>query len=221
MGGNEHESPNPLLITTKGWYDAVLAIDYSNSYFAPFTALAQVTAGGLPKAVEAGEGFRIGEEVTVKGMSFKGLLKLPALCAHAQVTFKIVRFSAPLGQHPYKYFASLKYTDIRRELINPMRASVVKSVTVNLNHRAYSRDVTRVIDMYVPLKDKKIRYKQASDLLNPLSCAIADFQDEFYMLVCFSDVAHPQAGFQPPIPTATANLYPHIHGRFVTYYKDS
>lgn len=202
-------------------YDAVAATDMNNTYFQPNTALAQIQQGGNVKPLISGESFRIGDEVTVKGLSFKGLLKLPSLCAHARVTCKIVRFDAPLDQFPYKYFASLKYTDIRRELLNPQRARVVKSKTWNLNHRAYSRDVTREVEMYVPLKDKKIRYKEPDALFNDLSCAIADFQDSFYMLVCFSDTTHPQAGFAPPIPTATANLFPHIHGRFVCYYKDS
>lgn len=221
-GGDEFTNPVPLLLTTKGMFDSVSGIDVSNSFFAPNTALEQVQAGGLPKAVVSGESYRQGDEVTVTGLSFKGLLKLPELTSHALITIKIVKFAAPLQQLPYKYFTSLKYTGIRRDLVEPMRATVVKSMTVNLNHRAYSRDVTRMVDMYVPLNDKKIRYKEHARLLNPLDCAIADFQDEFYMLVAFSSASHPSgAGFPSPIPTAQANLFPHLHGRFVCYYKDS
>lgn len=220
LGGNSQTPPAPVLIHTEGFCDAVLAVDYSNTFFSPNTRLAQVSAGGLPKAVESGEGYRIGDEVTVKGISFKGQLKLPALCAHARVTIKVVKFKAPLQQMPYKYFASLKYTGIRRELLEPHRAQVIKSVTYNLNHRAYDRDVTKQVDIYVDLKNKPIRYKEPGQLFNPLSCAIADFQDEFYMLVMFSDATFPPGGFQPPIATATANLYPHFYGRLVTYYQD-
>lgn len=220
-GGNSDTAPLPVLVTTRGMFDAVNGVDFSNSYFAPRTALQQTLTQGHPRPIDAGEGFRIGDEVTVKGLSFKGLLKMPAACAHAQVTVKVVRFSAPLQQQPYSYFASLKYRELRRELPNNTRASVVKSITLNMNHRAYSRDVTKVIDIYVPLKDKKIRYKEPALLFNQLSCAIADFQDEFYMLVIFSDTTHPAAGFQTPIPVATANLYPHLYGRWTCYYKDS
>lgn len=203
-------------------YDSVAATDMSNSFFAPHTALAQIQVGGNIKPLVSGEGFRIGDEVTVKGLAFKGLVKLPALCAHALVTIKIVKFAAPLQQMPYKYFTDLKFTGIRRDLLEPHRAHVVKSMTINLNHRAYSRDVTRMVDLYVPLKDKKIRYKEPSKLFNPLGCAIADFQDEFYMLVAFSSAAHPSgAGFVPPITPAIASTFPHLHGKFVCYYKDN
>lgn len=221
-GGDSQTQPHPLLLSTEGMFDAVAAVDYSNTFFAPNTALAQINAAGVaPKPLVSGESYRIGDEVTVRGLSFKGLLKLPALCAHAVVTIKVVKFSAPLQQAPYRYFASLKWTNIRRMLLEPHRAKVVKSVTMNLNYRAYSRDATRVVDIYCPLKDKKIRYKDPTALLDPLSCAIADFQDDFYMLVAFADTTHPAGGFVAPIAPAQANLFPHLYGRWTCYYKDS
>lgn len=221
-GGTSRVSPLPLLLSTEGMYDAVTALDMNNSYFAPNTVPAQAQQAGQPRPVNTGSGFRLGDQVTVTGIGFKGLLKLPELCAHATVTIKLLKFDAPLGRPPWAYFASLKRTGIRRQQLEYNRAKVMKSITVNLNHRAYSRDVTREIDMYVKCKDKKIRYKKLDDLNSRIGpCVIADFQDEFFMLVAFSDATHPLTGFPSPIPIGQANIFPHLYGRMVCYYQDA